>query len=167
VFRPKNWRSNIWKHFERLPGYEEHRRVKCRHCDKVYVCNNCSTSNLWKHLKNTHPDLLDDQQPATGLQVAVYSQDVFREALVEFKNMNLPNWWWNQVELAYTYGQLGDIDNARNAVTKLLELYPGFDLERAVIEHQKFSFEPSYIELAVDGLRKAGVPEKTTVAEKL
>jgi adenylate cyclase len=96
-----------------------------------------------------------------------YRKGDFREALVEFKNMNLPNWWWNQVELAYTYGQLGDVDNARNAVTKLLELYPGFDLERAVIEHQKFSFEPSYIELAVDGLRKAGVPEKTTVAEKL
>jgi hypothetical protein len=81
--------------------------------------------------------------------------------------MNLPNWWWNQVELAYTYGQLGDVENARNAVTKLLELYPGFDLERAVIEHQKFSFEPSYIELAVDGLRKAGVPEKTALAGKL
>jgi hypothetical protein len=29
----------------------------------------------------------------------------YREALVEFKNMNLPNWWWNQVELAYTYSQ--------------------------------------------------------------
>jgi TolB-like protein/DNA-binding winged helix-turn-helix (wHTH) protein len=96
-----------------------------------------------------------------------YRKGDFREALAEFKSMNLPNWWWNQVERAYTYGQLGDADNARNAVTKLLELYPGFDLERAVIEHQKFSFEPSYIELAVDGLRKAGVPEKTTVAEKL
>ena len=96
-----------------------------------------------------------------------YRKGEFREALVEFKNMNLPNWWWNQVELAYTYGQLGDVENARNAVTKLLELYPGFDLERAVIEHQKFSFEPSYIELAVDGLRKAGVPAKTALAEKL
>ena len=41
------------------------------------------------------------------------------------------------------------------------------DLEKAVIEHRKFSFEPSYIELAVDGLRKAGVPEKTALAEKL
>ena len=96
-----------------------------------------------------------------------YRKGELREALVEFKNINLPNWWWNQVELAYTYGQLGDLDNARNAVTKLLELYPGFDLERAVIEHQKFSFEPSYVELAVDGLRKAGVPEKTALAEKL
>jgi len=87
-----------------------------------------------------------------------YRKGEFREALAEFKNMNLPNWWWNQVELAYTYGQLGDAENARQAVAKLLELYPGFDLEKAVTEHEKFSFQQSYIDLAVEGLRKAGVP---------
>src|SRR5262245_46598148 len=96
-----------------------------------------------------------------------YRKGEFREALVEFKNMNLPNWWWNQVELAYTYGQLGDAANARAAVTKLSELYPGFDLEKAVLEHKKFSFEQSYIELAVDGLRKAGVPERSPSQAKL
>jgi TolB-like protein/DNA-binding winged helix-turn-helix (wHTH) protein/Tfp pilus assembly protein PilF len=96
-----------------------------------------------------------------------YRKGEFREALVEFKNMNLPNWWWNQVELAYTYGQLGDAENARAAVMKLSELYPGFDLEKAVLEHRKFSFEQSYIELAVDGLRKAGVPERSPSQAKL
>jgi Flp pilus assembly protein TadD len=96
-----------------------------------------------------------------------YRKGEYREALVEFKNMNLPNWWWNQVELAYTYGQLGDAENARTAAAKLLELYPGFDLEKAVIEHKKFSFEQSYIDVAVDGLRKAGVPEKSPGPEKL
>jgi len=79
---------------------------------------------------------------------------------------DLPNWWWNQVELAYTYGQLGDMENARAAVTKLLELYPGFDLEKAVTEHEKFSFERSYIDHAVDGLRKAGVPKRTAELEE-
>jgi adenylate cyclase len=86
----------------------------------------------------------------------------YREALGEFKNMNLPKWWWNQVELAYTYGQLGEIENARAAVTKLVELYPGFDLEKAALEHMKFSFEPSYIERAIEGLKKAGVPQKSS-----
>jgi Flp pilus assembly protein TadD len=86
----------------------------------------------------------------------------YREALGEFKNMNLPNWWWNQVELAYTYGQLGELENARAAVTKLIELYPGFDLEKAAIEHMKFSFEQSYIERAIEGLKKAGVPQKSS-----
>ena len=88
-----------------------------------------------------------------------YRNRRFREALAEFKNMNLPDWWWNQVELAYTYGQLGDVANARIAVKKLLELYPGFDLQKAVLEHRVYSFEDSYIELAVDGLRKAGIPQ--------
>lgn len=96
-----------------------------------------------------------------------YRKGEFRDALVEFKNMNLPNWWWNQVELAYTYGQLGDVENARAAVTKLLELYPGFDLEKAVLEHKKFSFEQSYIDLAVEGLRKAGVPERSPSQARL
>ena len=95
-----------------------------------------------------------------------YRKGEYREALLEFKNMNLPNWWWNQVELAYTYGQLGDMENARAAVTKLLELYPGFDLEKAVTEHEKFSFEQSYIDHAVDGLRKAGVPKRTAELEE-
>jgi Flp pilus assembly protein TadD len=90
-----------------------------------------------------------------------YRKREFQKALVEFKTMNLPDWWWNQVELAYTYGQLGDTPNARKATARLLELYPGFDLEKAVLEHRKFSFEQSYIDLAVDGLRKAGVPEKS------
>jgi tetratricopeptide (TPR) repeat protein len=86
----------------------------------------------------------------------------YREALGEFKNMNLPNWWCNQVELAYTYGQLGELENARAAVTKLIELYPSFDLEKAAIEHMKFSFEQSYIERAIEGLKKAGVPQKSS-----
>ena len=90
-----------------------------------------------------------------------YRKREYRQALAEFKTMNLPRWYWNQIELAYTYGQLGETENARKAVATLLELYPGFDLEKAASEHRKFSFEPSYIEHAIDGLRKAGVPEKT------
>ena len=48
----------------------------------------------------------------------------------------------------------------------LLELYPDFDLEKAVMEHRKYSFEQSYIDLAVDGLRKAGVPETSKIAKR-
>lgn len=96
-----------------------------------------------------------------GLGKNHFRKGEYREALGEFKNMNLPNWWWNQVELAYTYGQLGETENASAAVTKLLELYPGFDLEKAALEHMKFSFEHSYIERAIDGLRKAGVPHRS------
>jgi hypothetical protein len=51
-----------------------------------------------------------------------YRKGEYTAALTEFKNMSLPNWWWNQVELAYTYGQLADGENALAAVTRLLEL---------------------------------------------
>ncbi|WP_291852478.1 winged helix-turn-helix domain-containing protein [Bradyrhizobium sp.] len=95
-----------------------------------------------------------------------YRKGEFQEALAEFKNMNLPGWWWNQVELAYTYGQLGDVENACAAVKKLLELYPAFDLEQAVMEHRVYSFPQSYIDLAVDGLRKAGIPERSARTAK-
>ncbi|WP_291868519.1 winged helix-turn-helix domain-containing protein [Bradyrhizobium sp.] len=93
-----------------------------------------------------------------------YRKGEFREALAEFTNMNLPGWWWNQVELAYTYGQLGDVENARLAVSRLLDLYRGFDIETAVMEHRVYSFPQSYIDLAVDGLRKAGLPERSAPA---
>jgi BED zinc finger len=68
---PRKRGSSIWKHFEKLPGYEEHRKVRCRHCDKVYVCNGCSTGNLWKHLKSAHPDAIGDEQPGPGSQVVL------------------------------------------------------------------------------------------------
>ena len=89
-----------------------------------------------------------------------YRRHEFQAALDEFKKMNLTNWWWYQLELTYTYGQLGDVENAQIAITKLLELYPGFDLDQAVLEHQKYSFEQSYIDLVLDGLRKAGFVDK-------
>ncbi len=89
----------------------------------------------------------------------------FREALAEFKIMNLPNWWWNQLELAFTYAKLGELENARKAATRLLELYPGFDIEKATMEYRKFNFEQSFIDLVIDGLRLAGVPERAGTSQ--
>jgi tetratricopeptide (TPR) repeat protein len=96
-----------------------------------------------------------------GIAKDHYRKGEYREALAEFKRMDLSNWWWNQVELAYAFGQLGDMENARKAVARLMTLYPGFDLEKAEMEHRKFSFEQSYIDHAIDGLRKAGVPRRS------
>ena len=88
-----------------------------------------------------------------------YRKGDYAKALAEFKQINLPKWWWNQLELSYTYGQIGDTPKARAAATALQELYPGFNLRTAVEEHQKFNFRPEYIDLAVQGLRKAGILE--------
>jgi len=90
----------------------------------------------------------------------------YREALAEFKIMNLPKWWWNQVELAFTYATLGEDDNARKAVAALSELYPGFDVETAIREYRKFNFEQTFIDLVIGGLRKAGVPERSIASQR-
>ena len=95
-----------------------------------------------------------------------YRRRDFRAALAEFKKVNLPKWWLTHLEFAYTYAQLGDRANAQKAAARLLELYPGFDLEKAVMEHRKYSFEASYIELMLDGLRKAGIPERSSAAAR-
>ncbi|HSF95881.1 MAG TPA: hypothetical protein VLA52_12720 [Thermohalobaculum sp.] len=39
-----------------------------------------------------------------------------------------------------------------------MKAYPGFDVGVAVLEHEKFNFEKSFINHAIDGLIKAGVP---------
>ena len=89
-----------------------------------------------------------------------YRKGEYRQALLEFKNMNLPNWWWNQVELAYTYGQLGDMENAARRCASCSSSIRASISKRPCWSTSKFSFEQSYIDLAVDGLRKAGVAER-------
>src|SRR5271167_3130317 len=56
--------------------------VKCRYCNKQYVCNNSSTGNMWRHIKKAHPACVP-QEPADE-QVPVYTPCAFREALVEW-----------------------------------------------------------------------------------
>ncbi len=62
---------------------------------------------------------------------------------------------------AYTYGMLGDIENAARAVSKINELVPGFTMAHAIEFHLKYQFEPVVLERIVEGLRRAGVPEST------
>jgi hypothetical protein len=125
---PGKRRSNIWNHFEKLPGFEQHRRVKCLHCDKHYVCNGSSTGNLWKHIKKAHPDVVVDQQPAAGLQRAVYSHDVFREALAKwivatdqpFTAVDHPS-FQELVYLLHPDAKLPSNDTARRDIAKLFK----------------------------------------------
>ena len=121
-------RSIIWKHFEKLPGYEQHRRVRCLHCDKQYVCNGSSTGNLWKHLKTVHPDVTVDQQPAEGLRHVVYSHDAFREALSRwivatdqpFTAVDDPS-FQELVYLMHPDAKLPSNDTARRDIAKLFK----------------------------------------------
>lgn len=55
-----------------------------------------------------------------------------------------------------SYGQLGRKEEARAAISKLLELYP--DIARNLPrEHRKYNGKDETLVLVFDGLRKAGL----------
>ncbi len=59
--------------------------------------------------------------------------------------------------LVATYAQLGQMDNARPHAKELLRLWPNFSLQRLAI--LPYKNKPD-LDHWVDGLRKAGLPEK-------
>ena len=88
-----------------------------------------------------------------------YRKGDYAAALAEAQRLNMPGFYLSQIALAAVYGQLANEAGSRQAVEKLLQLYPGFTLESAQAEYRKLNFAPDLIEHMVEGLRKAGVPE--------
>lgn len=56
----------------------------------------------------------------------------------------------------------GRESEAKTAVAKLVELYPGFTIETFYEVIRSFNFTEPYMELAADGLRKAGLDIPTS-----
>jgi adenylate cyclase len=86
----------------------------------------------------------------------------YKEALAGFQRNLVPGFWVSQLVLAYTYGWLGDQVEAQKAVAKLRELKPGCTIEDAVRFYRVYGFEDSYIDRMVEGLRRAGLPERAS-----
>jgi adenylate cyclase len=59
--------------------------------------------------------------------------------------------------LAPVYAEIGRMEDARQAVDKLLEVSPGFAIDRSVRRHLPFAHP--VMQFYIGGLRKAGVPE--------
>ncbi len=96
------------------------------------------------------PLLLDD-----------YRKGDDQAALADALKLDTPEFYWTQIMLAQIYGQLGETGAAREAVDKLAVLYPGFSLDAARDEYRVWNISDELIGRALDGLRKAGVPEGT------
>ena len=92
--------------------------------------------------------------------VALQNRD-YETAITRFKQ-SYTGWWINYLHQAYTYGLMGDGENAAFAVERLLELQPGYTMEDALEFHRKYQFEPDFTELAMEGLRLAGLPSAET-----
>jgi TolB-like protein/tetratricopeptide (TPR) repeat protein len=89
-----------------------------------------------------------------------YRKGEYKEALTEFQKINMPDYFFNWVVLAYGYAQTGRMAEAQTAIHELRRLYPGFTMETFRDEYRKWNFEQHYIGLAGEGLRKAGLTEQ-------
>jgi adenylate cyclase len=90
-----------------------------------------------------------------------YRKGEYYQALARAHQVTLRNFYLTQMNLAAVFGRLGRMDDARTAFAALRDSIPGFTIETARYEYGvKRNFEPAFLEQMLDGLRKAGVPEK-------
>ncbi|MFN0314223.1 MAG: hypothetical protein ACKVQA_04195 [Burkholderiales bacterium] len=82
-------------------------------------------------------------------------------ALAEAKKIDMPGFFWNHALLALIYGAMNRKEDARPAVTKLLQRYPEFP-RHVRQEGAKWNLTPAQIEQEVRDWRKARleIPDK-------
>ncbi|MCW5698445.1 MAG: hypothetical protein KIT00_01235 [Rhodospirillales bacterium] len=91
-----------------------------------------------------------------SLWLSSYKNKNYEKALLEMKKMMMPDFYYSHVFQAMTYGQLGDMDNARVSVARILKLQPDYP-DTAVNMFRRLHFSEETIEQFVDGLHKAGL----------
>jgi TolB-like protein len=84
-----------------------------------------------------------------------YNRGDYREAIAVARRVNIPGYFWVPVTTAAAFGQLGDLDAARNALADLLAIRSDFGWT-ARVELGKW-FQPDLVERYLDGLRSAGL----------
>ena len=91
---------------------------------------------------------------------ALYFAKQYEEALLPLKTCvaRAPEFPAGYMYLAPLYAELGRMEDARDTVAKLLELAPEFTVEASVQKH--LPYVPEVMSHYVQGLRKAGVPER-------
>ena len=84
-----------------------------------------------------------------------YRKADYRAALEFALKVNMPGFWRNELALAATYGQLGELEMARSAAQELLASRPEF-ATTAREECRKW-WDAELVEQILEGLRKAGL----------
>jgi tetratricopeptide (TPR) repeat protein len=83
----------------------------------------------------------------------------YEAALIAARKMDIPGYFWPQVHLAAIYAELGRQQEAHSALEQLLNVYPGFTVEKLTEERRKWNATDDSIRRWVAALRKAGLPE--------
>jgi tetratricopeptide (TPR) repeat protein len=82
-------------------------------------------------------------------------------ALSEYRRIAMPGFFRTHSRLACAHAQLGHEDEAQAALANLLELRPDYDLAQARKEESLALFaQPELVDRLMDGLTRAGLPEK-------
>jgi len=84
-----------------------------------------------------------------------YRKGDYHAALGFALKVNMPGFWRNELALAATYGQLGELELAHNAARELLIARP--DFSAVAWEECRKWWDPDLVGQIVDGLRKAGL----------
>jgi adenylate cyclase len=85
----------------------------------------------------------------------LYRREKYQEALALMLKINAPNNYVLQTNLAAVYGQLGEIEEAKETIEHIRKLHPAFDSDsRAPFVTRRMPAD--FIESIMDGLRKAG-----------
>lgn len=89
----------------------------------------------------------------------LYRQSRFEEALYVVERINLPDYFPHAYCRAMTHAQLGQPEEATRALQDLIALWPNVSLAalRELAMERWMYAQPELVELAVDGLRKAGM----------
>ncbi len=89
------------------------------------------------------------------LAMNAYRKGDYQAALGYALKINLPNFFWSHTMLAAIYGQLGQQEEAGNAVQELLKLNPR--AAQIVGAAWRSRYDPELVNCLIEGLRKAGL----------
>jgi adenylate cyclase len=101
---------------------------------------------------------LDPYFPGWYRQVAFhdhYRSGRYDAALAEANKQNMPDYVHGYSLLVAAYGQLNRVDEAKPYIARIREIDPTFDARKHWTP--RFHFQPEYLELLLDGMRKGGL----------
>jgi adenylate cyclase len=99
-----------------------------------------------------------------SLFLHAYVNGRYEEALAEAIRMDAQNVIYTQVALAMAYGQLGRTEDASAAISKILAIDPAYG-DHLIADLKKRNVHPDLARAVVDGLRKAGLAVRSTLAQ--
>lgn len=83
-----------------------------------------------------------------------YDQCDYAAVLTDIEKVDMPHFYWTFLVQIAAFGQLGDTDRAAQAIARLHDIRPGFDVRAELL---KWNAAYDDLEHLVDGLRKGGL----------